>query len=85
LLPDSACGPANGRASLTQLRKWQLEQIATIIKDVDAVCRAEDSLPLSNALENRVLPWLQNLTELIILWHETAQVGSRLGMNCAAS
>ena len=37
LLPDNACGPANGRASLTQLRKWQLEQIAAIIKDVDAV------------------------------------------------
>ena len=85
LLPDNACGPANGRASLTQLRKWQLEQIATIIKDVDAVCHAEDTLPLSNALENRVLPWLQNLTELIILWHETAQVGSRLGMNYATS
>ena len=85
LLPDSACGPANGRASLTQLRKWQLEQIATIIKDVNAVCHAEDTLPLSNALENRVLPWLQNLTELIILWHETAQVGSRLGMSCAVS
>ncbi|SRR5579862_1525816 len=85
LLPDNACGPANGRASLTQLRKWQLEQIATIIKDVDAFCHAEDTLPLSNALENRVLPWLQHLTELITLWHETAQVGSRLGMNCAAS
>jgi hypothetical protein len=32
-----------------------------------------------------VLPWLQNLTELIILWHETAQVGSRLGMSCVPS
>jgi hypothetical protein len=70
---------------LTQLRKWQLEQIATIIKDVDAACHAESTLSLSNALENRVLPWLQNLTELIVLWHETAQVGSRLGMNCAAA
>jgi len=85
LLPDDACGPANGRASLTQLRKWQLEQVAAIIKDVDAVCHAEDTLPLSNALEHRVLPWLQNLTELIILWHETARTGSRLGMSCAAS
>jgi hypothetical protein len=85
LLPDSACGPANGRASLTQLRKWQLEQVAAIIKDVDAVCHAEDTIPLSNALENRVLPWLRNLGELIILWHETVQAGSRLGMSCAAS
>ena len=84
LLPDDACGPANGRASLTQLRKWQLEQIAVIIKEVDATCHAEDAISLSNALENRVLPWLQNLIELVRLWHETAQTGSRLGMNCSA-
>jgi len=84
LLPDNACGPANGRASLTQLRKWQLEQIAVILKEVDAVCHSEDAIPLSNVLENRVLPWLQNLIELIILWHETAQADSRLGMTCAA-
>jgi hypothetical protein len=85
LLPDNACGPTNGGASLIQLRKWQLEQIATVIKDVDAVCHAEDTIPLSDALENRVLPWLQNLTELIILWHETAQAGSRLGAGCTTS
>ena len=83
LLPDDACGPANGRASLTQLRKWQLEQIAIIIKDVDAVCHSEDTIPLSNALENRVLPWVRNLIELIVLWHETAQMSSRLRMNCS--
>jgi hypothetical protein len=85
LLPDNACGPANGRASLTQLRKWQLEQIAAIIKEVDAVCHAEDTVPLSNVLENRVLPWLQNLIELIVLWHETAQTDSRLGLSCTVS
>ena len=85
LLPDNACGPANGRASLTQLRKWQLEQVAAIIKDVDATCHQGDTIPLSNALENRVLPWLQNLTELITLWHETAQSGLRWGSGCAVS
>lgn len=84
LLPDDACGPANGRASLTQLRKWQLEQIAVIIKDVDAASQSEQTIPLSNALENRVLPWVRNLIELIVLWHETAQTGSRLGMNYSA-
>ena len=35
LLPDNACEQADGRASLIQLRKWQLEQIAAIIKDVE--------------------------------------------------
>ncbi len=83
LLPDNACGSTHGGASLTQLRKWQLEQIAVIIKEVDTVCHTEDTIPLSNALEARVLPWLQNLAELIVLWHETAQSGSRLGLTCS--
>ena len=85
LLPDNACGPANGGASLTQLRKWQLEQVAAIIRDVDEACHAEDTIPLSDALENRVLPWLQKLNELISLWHDTAMAGERLGTGCGAS
>jgi hypothetical protein len=85
LLPDDSCGPANGRASLTQLRKWQLEQVAAIIRDVDEACRSEDTIPLSNALENRVLPWLQKLSELISLWHDTAMAGERFGSGCAAA
>ncbi len=84
LLPDGACGPANGRASLRQLRKWQLEQIAAIIRDVDAVCSTDDTIQISNILENRVLPWLQKLNELIQLWHETVMAASRLGINTAA-
>lgn len=85
LLPDDSCGPANGRASLTQLRKWQLEQVAAIIRDVDEACQSEDTIPLSNALENRVLPWLQKLNELISLWHDTAMAGERFGSGCAAA
>jgi hypothetical protein len=81
LLPDNFCGSSDGHTSSTQLRKWQLEQIASIIRDVDEACHAKDTIPLSNALENRVLPWLQNLSELISLWHETALAGSRLGIN----
>jgi len=78
LLPDNACEPRHNGVSLTQLRKWQLEQVAAIIRDVDEACHTEDTIPLSNALENRVLPWLQNLTELISLWHDTALAGERL-------
>ncbi len=80
LLPDNICGATDGYTSSTRLRKWQLEQIASIIRDVDEACHAKDTIPLSNALENRVLPWLQNLSELISLWHETALAGSRLGI-----
>jgi hypothetical protein len=85
LLPDNVGGAADGRTSATRLRKWQLEQIAAIIRGVDEACRSHDTIPLSNALENRVLPWLQNLSDLISLWHETVLAGSRLGIGCAAS
>jgi len=85
LLPENTCEPFDNRASLTQLRKWQLEQIATIIREVNEACHSEDTIPLSNALENRVLPWLQSLSELISLWHETALAGSRLGLGRVVS
>ncbi len=85
LLPENICQPFDNRTSLAQLRKWQLEQIAAVIRDVDEACHSEDTIPLSNALENRVLPWLQNLSELISLWHETVLAGSRLGINSAVS
>ena len=85
LLPENICEPFDNRTSLTQLRKWQLEQVAAIIRDVDEACHSEDTIPLSNALENRVLPWLQSLSELICLWHETVLAGSRLGISHAVS
>jgi hypothetical protein len=81
LLPENTCEPFDNRTSLVQLRKWQLEQVAAIIRDVDEACHAEDTIPLSNALENRVLPWLQSLGELISLWHETVLAGSRVGIS----
>jgi len=85
LLPDDICGPASAGASLTQLRKWQLEQVAAIIRDVEQTCHSEDTIPLSDALERRVLPWLQKLSELIGLWHETTLAGLRLGMSRTVS
>jgi hypothetical protein len=85
LLPDSTCEPFDNRTSFVQLRKWQREQIAALIRDVNEACHSEDTIPLSNALENRVLPWLQSLSELINLWHETVLAGSRLGVSSAVS
>ncbi len=84
LLPDTICGPANGRASLTQLRKWQLQQLAAIIKDVDEACGLDDTIALSSALENRALPWLEKLHESICLWHETVLAGARCPACCEA-
>jgi hypothetical protein len=71
LLPETICGPDNGRAPLMQLRKWQLQQLGGVIRDVDRACSAEDNLALSEALEQRVLPWLNKLQESLELWHET--------------
>jgi hypothetical protein len=72
LLPDHICGPNNGRASLTQLRKWQLEQLGFIIQDIDDASRLEDTAPLSDALEQRALPWLDQLLESLELWNQSA-------------
>jgi hypothetical protein len=71
LLPDGICGPPNGRASLMQLRKWQLQQLAAIIRDVDEACGSDDTAALSNALEYRVLPWLEGLETSLELWQLT--------------
>lgn len=79
LLSESSCGPANGRASLGQLRKWQLQQLASLIKDVDSACCGEDTRALSNVLEQRVLPWLETLGDSLELWLETLLIGDRIG------
>jgi hypothetical protein len=71
LLPDNICGPDNGRASLLQLRRWQLQQLGCVIKDVDDACLLEDTTVLSDALEKRVLPWLDSLHDSLQMWIET--------------
>lgn len=78
LLPDTTDGPEHGRASLPQLRKWQLQQLAAIIRDVDEYCQTADTLMLSDALENRVLRWLDQLQGLATLWHEAVSADNRL-------
>jgi hypothetical protein len=79
LLPETVCSPepASGCASLMQLRLWQLQQLGCVIRDVDAVCRFGNTTALSNALEKRVLPWLDKLHESLALWHETILSDSR--------
>lgn len=79
LLPETICHPHEGGASPLQLRRWQLQQLGFIIKDVDATCWVDDPAALSNALETRVLPWLESLAELISLWHATVLAGVRAG------
>jgi hypothetical protein len=80
LMPEAICGPNNGGASLMQLRKWQLQQLASIIKDVDKTCWSDDPTALASSLEQRVLPWLDKLQGLLDLWHATLLIGRTAGL-----
>jgi hypothetical protein len=75
LMPETASGPVTAGASLLQLRKWQLQQLGSIITDVDETCGLEETVALSNALEYRVLPWLEGLETLLELWHTNLMAG----------
>jgi hypothetical protein len=81
LLPETIYQPAPGCASLTQMRKWQLQQLAIIMKDVDAAAWSSEPDALSTALETRALPWLDKLQQLIRLWHQTVLAGVRARSN----
>ena len=76
LLPDTTFDDGQAGASWTQLHKWQLEQLAMILKDVDEACWSEDSRVLSHALEHRALPWLHDLQASLELAYETLLAGS---------
>lgn len=85
LLPEGLFGPLNGAASPMQLRRWQLQQLAAILRDVDRVCWTPDPVGLSNALENLVLPWLEALHQSISLLHDTSLAGVRAAAARTAS
>jgi hypothetical protein len=78
LLQEHPGGTTTGGAAPAKLRKWQLQQLASIIRTVDDAAGAGDTLALSNTLECRALPWLDGLIEFIGLWQETVAAGSRL-------
>ena len=84
LLPEGICGTGEGQVSLMQLRKWQLQQLGAVIQDVNKACEWENSLVLSDALEIRVLPWLEKLQDFLTLWQETILSGARSPRHTAA-
>ena len=79
LMPENLCQLCCG-TPFHRLRRWQLEQIAVIVRKVDSACDSQDNILLSDALENLVLPWLQKLEEHIQLWQEATLAGTRLGI-----
>ncbi len=84
LMPESVCRLC-GSISFDQLRRWQLEQIAAIVREVDGACETLDTMKISDVLENRVLKWLQKLEELIRLWLSAVSSGYQLGINYHAA
>lgn len=79
LMPDHVCRLCSNM-SFERLRKWQLEQIASIIREVDNACDSGDSIQISDVLEGRVLPWLQKLADLVRLWYQAVSAGYELGI-----
>lgn len=77
LIPEDFCQLCCG-TTFHKLRRWQLEQIAAIVRKVDCACDSKDNIRLSDALETLVLPWLQNLSENIRLWQDATLAGKRL-------
>lgn len=77
LMPGDLCQLRCG-TTFCQLRRWQLERVATIVCRVDEICESQDNIHLSDALERQVLPWLDCLAEHIQLWQATTQAGLRL-------
>ena len=75
LIPDQACGYPCSGAPVSQLRKWQLQQLGTILMQVDEACHAQDPMLLASALETRVIPWLANLKSNLDLLRETLLCG----------
>ena len=77
LMPEDFCQQSCG-TTFHKLRRWQLEQIAAIVRKVDAACDSKDNIKLSDALEQLVQPWLNNLGENIRLWHDATLAGKQL-------
>lgn len=71
LVPEGVYHTNCGQASLMQLRKWQLQQLYAVIQDVNNACEWDNPAMLSDALELRVLPWLDKLRMSLELWQQT--------------
>jgi hypothetical protein len=80
LMPENLCQLRCG-TTFHKLRRWQLEQISLVIQRVDQACDSQNCIQLSDALEQSVLPWLDQLGEHIRLWLDATQAGARSDAN----
>lgn len=78
-LPEGFCDSTFGQASPEQLRQWQFEQLNAVRNDMDEACRRKDERAILHALENRVMSWLDKLSDLLSLWRETLLLAFQTG------
>lgn len=78
LLPQGAA--LSGPVSPLQLRRWQLEQLAEIIQELDRQAETGEVSALIAAFEKRVWPWLWQLRETLLLQREAFAAGARLAL-----
>lgn len=84
LVPEAVYVTSYGQASLLQMRKWQLQQLGAVIQDVNNACEWDNPTMLSDALELRVLPWLDKLKTSLELWQQTIISGASTWCRSAA-
>lgn len=80
LVPDHFQPSGTGGATVSQLRKWQLQQLGCIMQDIEIASQNDDTAMLSEALESRALPWIEKLLQSLNLWHESLLSAAR--SNC---
>ena len=71
LVRDRTSDCETAGASVRQLRKWQFQQLAAIMREIEEISWSQDTDALSCALEQRVLPWLSGLERFIALLQGT--------------
>jgi hypothetical protein len=71
LLSENILDTPCGTASVSQIRRWQLQQLGAILREANEACWPQAQHKFHNVLETRVLVWLNNLQNSLELWQET--------------
>ncbi len=71
LLSENIIDMPPGTASVSQIRRWQLQQLGAILREANEACWPQAKNKFPRVLETRVLVWLNNLQSSLELWQET--------------
>ena len=71
-LPEVAVTPPDKAAGAAQFIGRHTEQLTYIMSEVESSCERRDNLELSDALEQWLIPWLDELSHSLKQWQEKA-------------